>query len=66
MKLSTGSAAQSRYHLPTVEATAEWTPFWEPWTRCSVTFDSLCSALEKTFTYLLTYYQDIADVLLQT
>ena len=37
MELFTGPAAQSRHHLWTVSTTAEGTPFWEPWTRCSVT-----------------------------
>jgi len=52
VKLSTGPTAQSRHHLSTVSTTDEGTPFWEPWTRCSVTCD------RTTFTYLLTYLQD--------
>jgi len=35
----TSPTAQSRHHLPTVSMTSEGTPFWEPWTRRSVTSD---------------------------
>ena len=55
VELSSGTAAQSRYHLRTVQTTAEETlfSFREPWTRRSVTSDMW--RLRKTLTYLLTY-----------
>ena len=56
VELSTVPAAQSRHHLQTVQATAKGTPFWEPWTQRSVTFDMY--RLRKAFSYLLTYLQD--------
>ena len=53
VELFTGPTVQSRHHLRTVSTTAEGTPFWEPWTRRSVTSDM--QRLRKTFTYLFTY-----------
>jgi len=54
VELSSSTAAQSRRHLQTVQTTAEGTLFfWKH--KHGALWLLICGALEKTFTYLLTY-----------
>jgi len=52
---STSPAAQSRHELRTIQTTAEGSSLREQWTRHGARWLSICSAIEKRVTYLLTY-----------